>query len=109
MLGEKVIRTVKYADDLLLRTNEEVVLQGMFESIIEIVRCCGLEINAKETTVIRMLIHQSHVQIMIDQIQPEIVEYFNYLGGMITKYTICTPDFKYKITLTKAAFNKKKP
>jgi hypothetical protein len=41
----QVIRTVKYADDLVLLAKEEGVLQGMIDRLIEIERCCGMEIN----------------------------------------------------------------
>jgi hypothetical protein len=43
---------------------------------------------------------------MIDQKQ--LVEYFSYLGSMITKDARCTLEVKSRVTITKAAFNKKK-
>ena len=43
---------------------------------------------------------------MLDQKQPENVEYFNYVGSMITNDTMCTHDIKYRIALAKAVFNK---
>jgi hypothetical protein len=33
-IGAQVLRTVKYADDLVLLAKEETVLQGMFDSFI---------------------------------------------------------------------------
>jgi hypothetical protein len=45
---------------------------------------------------------------MIDQEQPENVEYFNYLGNMVTNDARCTREIKYRIVMAKAAFNKKK-
>jgi len=45
---------------------------------------------------------------MIDQKQLENVQYFNYLGGMITNNERCTREVKYRIAMAKAAFNKKK-
>jgi len=50
----------------------------------------------------------SGIQIMIDQKQPENVEYFNYLGSMIANYARCTCEIKFRIAMAKAAFNKKK-
>jgi hypothetical protein len=104
----QVFRTLKYADGLVLHTNEEVMLQGMFERLIEIGSCCGMEINVEETKVIRIPRQPSHAQIMIDQVQSESVEYCNYLCGMVTNNVICTREFKYRISVTKAAVNKKK-
>jgi hypothetical protein len=36
---------VKYADDAVLLTKEEMVLQDMIDKVIEIGRCCDMEIN----------------------------------------------------------------
>jgi hypothetical protein len=44
---------------------------------------------------------------MIEQKQLENVEYFNYLGNMITSETRCTREIKSRIAIAKAAFNKK--
>jgi hypothetical protein len=43
-----------------------------------------------------------------DQKQPKNVEYFNYVGSMITNDARYTRAIKSKIALTKAALNKKK-
>jgi hypothetical protein len=48
------------------------------------------------------------MKIMIDQKQLENVEYFNYLGSMITSDARCTCEIKSRIAMAKAAFNKKK-
>ena len=39
----------KYADDLELVAKEETVLQGMIDKLIEIGRCCGMEMNVGKT------------------------------------------------------------
>jgi hypothetical protein len=46
-IGGQVIRTVKYADDLVLLAKVEKVLQGMFDTLIEIVRRYGMEMGKK--------------------------------------------------------------
>jgi hypothetical protein len=45
---------------------------------------------------------------MTDKKQLEKVEYFNYLGSMITSNARCTREIKSRIVRAKAAFNKKK-
>jgi hypothetical protein len=45
---------------------------------------------------------------MIDQKQLENVEYFSYLGSMITNDARCTREIKSRIAMAKATFNKKK-
>ena len=48
------------------------------------------------------------LQIMIDQKLLENVEYFNYLGSMITNDSRCTREIKCRIAMAIAAFNRKK-
>jgi hypothetical protein len=45
---------------------------------------------------------------MIDQKQLEHVEYFKYLGSILTNYGRCTCEIKCRIAMAKAAFNKKR-
>jgi len=42
---------VKYTDDLMLLGKEEAVLQGVIERLIEIGRCCGIEMNVEKTKI----------------------------------------------------------
>ena len=75
-----VIHTVKYADDLVLMAEEETVLQGMIDKLIEIGRCYGMAMNVEKTKVMRISRQPSPVTILVDQKQLENVEYFKYLG-----------------------------
>jgi hypothetical protein len=45
---------------------------------------------------------------VIDQKQPEKVEYFNYLGSMITNDASCTHEIKSRTAMAKSVFSKKK-
>jgi hypothetical protein len=49
----------------------------------------------------------SPLQNRIDQKQLGNVEYFNYLGNLLTNGARCTHELKFRITMTKAASNKK--
>jgi predicted nucleotidyltransferase len=53
-IGGQVIRTVKYADDLVLLAKEKRTLQDMIDRIIEIGRCYGIEMNVEKTKVMRI-------------------------------------------------------
>jgi len=44
---------------------------------------------------------------MTDQIQPENMEYFNYLGSMIINDARCRCKIKSSTVIAKAAFNEK--
>jgi hypothetical protein len=50
----QVIRTVKYADDLVLQAKEETVLQGMIYRLFEIGRRYEMEMNVEKTIVFLM-------------------------------------------------------
>jgi hypothetical protein len=43
-----------------------------------------MEMNVEKTEEMRISIHLSLMQIVLDQKQQENVEYFSYLGNMIT-------------------------
>ena len=62
--------------------------------------------NVEKSTVMRISRQTSPIQIMIDQKQPENVEYFNYLGSMITNDATCTCEIKSRTAMAKAAFKK---
>ena len=47
------------------------------------------------------------VGIMIDQKQPENVEYLIYLRNIITNDATCTCEIKSRIAMAKVAFNRK--
>jgi len=76
-IGGQIIQTVKYAEDLVLITEEETVLQGMIDKRIETGSCYGMEINVEKTKVMRISRQPSPVTIMIDQKQLENAECFN--------------------------------
>jgi len=53
-IGGQIIRTVKYADDLVLLAKEKKVLQGMIDKVIEIGKCYGMEKNTQKIKVMRI-------------------------------------------------------
>ena len=100
---------MKYADDLVLLSKEEKVLQDMIDKLIEIGRCYGMEMNVKKTKVVRISRNPFQLKIMIDQKQQlENVESFKYLGSILTNDGKCTCDIKCRIAMAEFAFNKKR-
>lgn len=69
----------------MLLGEEEKVLRGMIDRIIEGGRCYGMEVNVEKTEVMRISMHPSPVQSMIVKIRQYDVEYVNILGRMMTK------------------------
>jgi hypothetical protein len=62
----------------------------MIKRLVEILRCYGMEMNVAKTKAMRISLELFPLQITIDQQQLENVEYFNYLGSMITNNARCT-------------------
>ena len=107
-IGRQIINTLTYADDLVLLAKEGKVLQDMFNKLIEIGGCYGMEMNVEKTKVTRISRQPFSVKTMIDQKQLENVESFKYLGSILTNDVRCTCEIKCRIAMTKAVFNKKK-
>jgi len=99
---------VKHADNLALLAKEETALQGTTDRVIESGRCCGMEISVEITKVMRISRQQSRVQIMMRQKQLKNVKYINCLCNVITNDTRFTREIKSRISITKAAFIKKR-
>ena len=107
-IGGQIIHTMKYADELVLLPREGKVLQDMIDKQIEIGRCYGMEMNVEKTKVMRISRQPFPVKTMIDQKQLQNVESFKYLGSMLTNDRRCTCESKSRISMAKAAFNKKR-
>ena len=101
-IGGKLNHTVKYADDLVLLAKKEMVLQGMIDRLIDIGRCCGMEMKVEKCKVMRISRQTSHFNIVIDLKQLKNVEYFNDMGSTITNDARCTREIKARIVMAKA-------
>jgi hypothetical protein len=67
-----------------------------------------MTMNVEKIQVMRISSQPSSLQIMIHQKQLENVEYLNCVGSMMTKDAKYTREIKYRIVMTKAAFNRQK-
>ena len=80
----------------------------MTDKLIETGGCYGMEMNVEKTKVMRISRQPFPVKIMLDQKQLETVDYFKYLGSILTNDGRCTCEIKCRIAMAKAAFNKKR-
>jgi hypothetical protein len=78
----------------------------MIDRLFDFERCYGMEMNVDKAKVMRISRQPSQLQITVYQKQPENVEYFKYLGGMIASDARCTREIKSRTAMAKAAFNK---
>ena len=84
------------------------MLQEMTNRLIEVRRNYGMKINGKETDIMKVSRPSSRKQIIIDQKQPENVEYFNYFGILITNKATYTREIKSGVATKKSAYKTKK-
>jgi hypothetical protein len=75
---------VKYAEDLVLLDKEETMPQNVIDRLIEKGRWYEMEMNVGNTKVMRISRQPSPIQNMIYKKQPGNVQYFSYLGSMVT-------------------------
>jgi hypothetical protein len=73
----------------------------MIDRLIKNGRRYGMEMNVEKTKVMRLSRHPYPINIMIYQKQLENMEYFNYLGSMITNEARCTREIKSRIAMAK--------
>jgi hypothetical protein len=67
---------------------EAAVIQRMIERQFAIERFCRMGTCVERTNMMRVSRQPSPIQIAIDQKQPKNVEYFNYLGSLMTNDAI---------------------
>jgi len=85
----------------------ETALQVVVDRLIEVGRFYGMEMTGK-SKVIRILKQPFPVHVMIDPKKREDVEYFNFFHSVITNDARCTREIISRISMAKAAFNKKR-
>ena len=107
-IGGKIIHTVKYADELLLMSKEEKVLQDMIDKLTEIGGSYGMEMNVEKTKVMRISGQPFPVKIMVEQKQLQNVQSFKCFGSILTNDGKYVCEIKCRIAMAKAAFNKKR-
>jgi hypothetical protein len=65
-----------------------------------------MEMSVYKTKLMRISKQPFPIKSMIGQKQLENVEFFKYLGSILTKDGRCTCEIKFRITMANAAFNK---
>jgi hypothetical protein len=78
----------------------------MIDRLIEIGRRYGMQMNVGKTKVMKISRQPYPIKITIYQKQLHNVEYFIYLGSMITNYARCKREIKSRIAMATAIFNK---
>ena len=82
-VGSQLTHSVKRANELVLPVEEEMVIQGVTDTLIKAGRGHGVEMTGEKTKVKRISWQPSPVQNMINQKHLENVEYLSNLGSLI--------------------------
>jgi hypothetical protein len=70
-IGGHAIHTVRYADDLMQLVKNEMMLLGVIDRLLEMGRCCGMEMNVEKIMVMRISKQPAPIHIMTDHKQLE--------------------------------------
>ena len=73
----------------------------MFDRLTENGRCYWMRMNVEKTEIMRISRQPAPLQMIIDHSQLHNVEYFNYLGSMISNAARCTRDIWTSIAMLK--------
>jgi len=92
---------LKYVVALVLMAKTETVLLGEIDRLPAVRRCYenGMEINVEKTMVTGICRQSSPLQITTDRKQWENLEYFNYLGSLITNDARYAHKIKSRIAI----------
>ena len=64
-VGEKLIKTIKYLNDLVLLVKNEDTLQDMIDRLVQIERKCGMEVNIDKTKDMRISRKDKRLKIIV--------------------------------------------
>jgi len=90
---------VKYADDIVLLAKKETVLRGVIDRRILGGRYYGMKMNVEKTKVMKSQDNNPQYRLWETK-KLENVEYFKYLGSVVTNDERCTREIKYRIAMT---------
>jgi hypothetical protein len=102
-----VVSDIKSSGKLNMESTEHIINDTKGHGRLgEVGRCYGRAMNVQKIKLMTTSQQLSPVQTMIVKKRLENVEYFNYLGSLITNDARQTHEIKSRIAITKAVFNK---
>lgn len=106
----KVIKFVRFADDIAAIAETQNDLQILLNTMDSIFKEFSLIININKTKILTTSKTEEFARntITLNNIPLERVSTFKYLGSIITSDSRCTPDIKCRIAIAKKAFHNKK-
>ena len=109
VVGGKIVRDVRFADDQGMVSSTERGLQNLMNKLNDTAKKFNMKINVQKTKTMVVSRNEGRlVKIKIDDQEIEQVSNFKYLGSLISEDGRCLVDVKTRIALAKDAFNKRK-
>ena len=109
VVGGKIVRDVRFADDQGMVSGTERGLQKLMNKLNDTAKKFNMKINVQKTKTMVVSRNEGRtVKIKIDDQEIEQVSNFKYLGSLISEDGRCLIDVKTRIALAKDAFNKRK-
>ena len=110
VVGGKLVRDVRFADDQGMVARSEKGLQELMNRLNDTAKNFNMKINVQKTKtmVVTHRVGGGVVNITIDGQNIEQVKCFKYLGSNITEDGRSLSDVKSRIAMAKDAFNKRK-
>ena len=105
------INNIRYVDDTALIADSEEGLQRFLDLVLDAYSDEGLEINCKKTfcMVVSKERQPPTCNLICNGTGIEQVNYFNYLGSMLTSYGRCDKEIRRRIGMAKTSFNQMSP
>jgi len=102
------INNLRYADDTVLLASSAEDLQKIFDVVVAASAKLGQHVNAKKTKtmVISKLEIPPACQIQHQSTTITQINYFNYLGSVVTSDARCKKEIRRRISLAKDAFSR---
>ncbi|KAJ4442802.1 hypothetical protein ANN_04395 [Periplaneta americana] len=108
IVGGRRINCIRFADDMALLAEEDMILRDMLLELNDSCEQYGMKINANKTKsmVIGRKIKKVNLQILNEAV--EEVDSFKCLGCTISSNMSCCREVKRRIAMAKEAFNRKR-
>ena len=109
LVGGKMIKSIRYADDKAMVSSSERGLRELVDNLNDVSKKYGMKINVKKTKVMCIARKKGRgMKILIEGQIIEQVSRFKYLGSVITEDGYCRNDINSRIAQGKCAFMEKR-
>ena len=103
-VGGERLAPVRYADDQAMIAITNVGLQRIMDRLVEVGNRYDMKVNGTKTKIMRISIKKNKITIIIEGMKLKQVQYFCYLGSIITEDGRCEKEIRCRIGMVKGKF-----